>query len=72
MASGKLFANIKLNKTYMFFYSTRTLGLPKKLRMLSVYLPFTNRQTGVLLSFGGNKNFGITLFSGFKFYDLLK
>ena len=56
----------------MFFYSTRTLGLPKKLRMLSVYLPFTNRQTGVLLSFGGNTKFGITLFSGFKFYDLLK
>lgn len=37
----------------MFLYSTRNLGLPRTLHMLSIYLPFTKHEHGILFALGG-------------------
>lgn len=48
----------------LYLYSTRTLGLPQKLHMLSLYLPFTNEQMGALFSWGWMNGFTLTMWNG--------
>lgn len=44
-------------------YSTRTLGLKSKLHMLSIYIPFTKQQTGILFAWRRNIGLAIDLFN---------
>jgi hypothetical protein len=55
----------------MFYFTTRTLGLSRKLYMLSIYVPFTKRETGILFALGGNMGLTVTLFNHYWYSNTI-